>query len=142
MVFALFNFTALMLISGIHIYWALGGKAGVKAAIPELKGNALFEPGIPGTMLVALLMAASAFYFLFKVQIFSADSLNRLPSWVDEFGAWILGAVFLIRAVGEFRYVGFFKKDKSSLFARLDSRYYSPLCMLLAFNSFMVAIYF
>lgn len=142
MVFALLNFTILMLISGIHIYWAAGGSAGVSAAIPEANGTALFKPRVPGTLLVALLMAASAFYFLFKVQIFPAYSFDWLPAWMIEFGAWILGAVFLLRAIGEFRYVGFFKKETSSLFARLDSRYYSPLCLLLAFNSFMVAIYF
>ena len=37
-----------------------------------------------------------------------------------------------VRAIGDFRYVGFFKTRKSGRFAAMDSRCYSPLCAVLA----------
>ena len=36
------------------------------------------------------------------------------------------------RGIGDFRYVGFFKRVKGSLFATRDTYLYSPLCMVLA----------
>jgi len=46
--------------------------------------------------------------------------------------AWVLAALFLIRAVGEFRYVGFFKSVRDTRFATWDSWLFSPLCLLIA----------
>ena len=49
--------------------------------------------------------------------------------------AWLsyaLAAGLLARAVGEFKYVGFFKRVRGSRFARLDTLLYSPLCLLLS----------
>ena len=36
------------------------------------------------------------------------------------------------RTVGEFRYVGLFKRERGTRFAALDSCIYTPLCALLA----------
>ena len=36
-----------------------------------------------------------------------------------------------LRAFGDFKHVGFFKTSKNSRFSALDTRYYSPLCLLL-----------
>jgi hypothetical protein len=40
--------------------------------------------------------------------------------------------VFAVRAVGDFRYCGFFKRVKGTAFARKDTLIFSPLCTLLA----------
>lgn len=45
----------------------------------------------------------------------------------------------LLRGVGEFRYVGLFKRVKGSRFARNDTRFYSPLCLMLAAGLFYLA---
>ena len=49
---------------------------------------------------------------------------------------WTRGAALalglLARAIGDFGYVGFFKRKGGDPFARLDTRVYSPLCLLLA----------
>ena len=50
-----------------------------------------------------------------------------------------LSVVFLARAVGDFRLVGFFKRIRDSRFARLDTIAYSPLCLILALATFYVA---
>ena len=51
------------------------------------------------------------------------------PSWVPRFGIWVLAAVFALRAIGDFRYIGIFKRVRGTRFARNDSLYFSPLCM-------------
>jgi len=43
--------------------------------------------------------------------------------------------VLLARAVGDFKYVGFFKTVRASRFAVLDTWFYSPLCALLALGA-------
>jgi hypothetical protein len=45
----------------------------------------------------------------------------------------------LARAIGEFRYVGFFKRVRGSRFARLDTLLYSPLRLLLAVGVAFIA---
>lgn len=45
----------------------------------------------------------------------------------------------LLRAVGHFRLVGFFKKITGSRFARLDTMLFSPLCMALGLGLSAVA---
>jgi hypothetical protein len=49
-----------------------------------------------------------------------------------QIAAWLIAAVFALRAIGDFRYVGFFKRIRDSKFARLDTLAYSPLCAALA----------
>ena len=75
---------------------------------------------------VALLLAAAL--SLEYIGVFSLP----LPPWLTSLGMWMLGAVFLLRAVGDFRYVGFFKRHTDTRFARLDTLFYSPLCLLLS----------
>ncbi|WP_225999869.1 hypothetical protein [Paenibacillus sp. BJ-4] len=43
----------LLVLSGLHIYWVLGGKLGSKAAIPSTETGMLFEPSRMGTTIVA-----------------------------------------------------------------------------------------
>jgi hypothetical protein len=46
---------------------------------------------------------------------------------------------FLLRAVGEFRLVGLFKRIRGTAFARWDTWLFSPLCLLIALAFFFVA---
>jgi Protein of unknown function (DUF3995) len=54
-----------------------------------------------------------------------------LPDRVGEWSVWAIAAIFLLRAIGDFRYVGFFKKERGSKFAKMDTKFYSPLCLLI-----------
>lgn len=42
-----------------------------------------------------------------------------------------LSTIFTLRAIGEFNAVGFFKKIKDTEFAIYDTKYFSPLCLIL-----------
>ena len=41
-----------------------------------------------------------------------------------HYGLWIIASLFMLRAIGEFKYVGFFKKYKHIQFGKNDTRYY------------------
>lgn len=107
----------------IHVYWALGGKTS-SASVPESDGKPAFTPTRAGTFLVALALLFSAYV------VAAAGHLVQSPilHW-SRVAASGLSGVFLVRSVGDFRLVGFFKRPNTSRFARLDTLWYSPLCL-------------
>lgn len=138
MIYALLNTLILLAISGIHFFWAFGGRWGADAAIPTNQdGKKMLSPDIFATLVVALGILVMALLHLEKVQIVSLP----IPTWINAYGLKIIAGIFLIRAIGEFRYVGFFKKIKNTKFADLDTKYYSPLCLVLSINAFITAFY-
>ncbi len=116
-------------LGALHFYWAFGGRAGLDKAIPRIDGEPAIEPGRALTLLVgvALLAIAGVASFLGAAGLRS----NPYGTYIVHAG-WFLAGVFALRAVGDFRLVGFFKRVRSSEFARYDSRYYSPLCVALS----------
>lgn len=76
-------------------------------------------------MIVAVALLAMGILVLLKCGNFNV----RLPSWIDNYGLWCISAVFIARAIGEFKYVGFFRKVRHTKFAKNDQRLYSPLCL-------------
>jgi Protein of unknown function (DUF3995) len=51
-----------------------------------------------------------------------------------------LAAVMVARFLGDFRYVGVFKRVRGTRFADLDTRLYAPLCLALAVGCASVAV--
>ena len=45
---------------------------------------------------------------------------------------YFLIAVFFLRALGDFKYIGFFKKIRNTSFAKSDTWFFSPLCLLIS----------
>lgn len=130
------NALILSLLGLLHFYWATGGKWGADKAIPaELTGKKLF---IPGPMVCIAVGTGLMIMALFLVSV-SVDSMVFLPDWLNKTGIVLLAFIFTARAIGEFRYVGFFKKIKGTDFARLDTRFYSPLCLYLGLTNTCLA---
>jgi hypothetical protein len=117
-------------LSALHLYWAAGGHRGGSAAVPTrtTTGPALFVPSTGATIAVAAALALAAWIVAVKGGL--ARPLG--PRWLYVAGAWGLGAVMLARAVGDFRYVGLFKRVRGTPFAALDDGVYTPLCAALA----------
>lgn len=131
MVLSLLNALVFALLGIIHIYWVLGGKWGLNAAVPtDEKGQQLFKPSKFGTLIVGLGLLLFGCINLFYTQWISLDT----PMIYLRYGILIIAVIFALRSIGDFRYVGFSKRYKSSLFAQLDSKYFSPLCLLLALS--------
>jgi hypothetical protein len=130
------NSVILLFISALHFYWAVGGKWGIAVAVPSSEGKKIFNPNRFACLIVAVGLSGMA--YLFIVNLFNIVSF--LPIRVQNYGIIGIGLIFLIRAVGDFRYVGFSKTIRNTAFAQLDTWYYSPLCLLLSVNSWIVII--
>ncbi|WP_054027975.1 DUF3995 domain-containing protein [Bacillus sp. FJAT-28004] len=126
--------TVLFIISGIHIYWLFGGRRGFSIAVPTKNhtGQPIFIPRPIGTAAVALLFLAAAVFIFMFADIIPVTGPASLPS----FAGWALAIVFLARAIGEFRAVGFFKTIRNTPFARMDTYVYCPLCLVISFLTF------
>ena len=118
----------------IHIYWGLGGRAVRAAAVPEVNGKRAFSPSPGGTLFVAACLLAAAYAVAITGHVISSP-LAPFARWIT----FALSLLFLARAIGDFRLVGFFKRRDSSRSARLDTTLYSPLCLVLSLATGYVA---
>jgi Protein of unknown function (DUF3995) len=140
MIPALFNSVILLAISGIHVYWAFGGRWGAAVAIPDvpsLKGVKAFVPGTLPTLTVAVGLAAMAGLHLHKIGWLP---ISTLPDWLARYGLLAVGGIFFLRVIGDFRYVGFFKRVTDTPFARMDTALYIPLCLVISICAFWTGV--
>ncbi len=122
LLFFIFSF-----LSVIHFYWGLGGKWGANAAIPTRENNEkVMNPKLFECFVIAFGLLGFGLFILVKTQILPLS----LPNWLMKYGLWVLSTIFILRAIGDFKYVGFFKRIKSTQFGQLDTKYYSPLCLV------------
>lgn len=133
----LINATVFIILSFLHIYWALGGNWGMNAVLPTIIHNQkTIKPGFFMTMAVAVAMGVCALIIIGNMGIFG----DYLTHHFFKYSTIVIAVIFSLRAMGDFRYVGFFKKATGTLFAKNDTRYYSPLCVLIAVLSLAIAL--
>ncbi|GAB4008467.1 DUF3995 domain-containing protein [Spirosoma migulaei] len=137
MIPAFANAIILLAISSLHVYWGLGGNWGLRESLPERNGTKALQPGRFITLIVAIIFGGMALFYLAKIGRLP-EIESRLPTWLRQYGLWVLAGIFLLRAIGDFYYVGFFKQIRNSRFAELDTKFYSPLCLLLSANTFLL----
>ena len=129
------NSVILFVLSVIHFNWVVGGSWGFANALPtNLEGKRMLNPKKLDSAIVAIGLLSFAFFFLIYGGILEVS----LPNWLLSYGIWIISGIFLLRAVGDFKYVGFFKRIRTTDFGRLDARYYSPLCLLISVIGFLM----
>ena len=121
-------FLIFLFILSIHFYWGFGGKWGNGAVIPTKDDN--IKVAIPG-LLPIFTVAFGLLIFGFFVLIKSGMIDFKLPLWLDKYGLAVTSGIFMLRAIGDFNYVGFFKKVKKTKFGQNDTKYYSPLCLFI-----------
>lgn len=118
----------------LHFYWAAGGGLGGGSAVPSVGGKRTFQPSTIGTVLVGLAFVAAVVVVFGRMNYWGVV----LPGWFFRLGTLVIGLVFLARAIGDFRLVGFFKPVTNSSFTYMDTRVYSPLCLMIALAAFIV----
>ena len=126
----------LFVASALHIYWAFGGRWGLYAAIPTDEGEFVFRPEPLGLFGIGFGLALAGLILLVRVGTLGPVA----PLLLFEWGTWVVAAVFLLRALGDFRYVGLTKRVWETRFARLDTYVYSPLCLFVSFASLAAAL--
>ncbi len=130
-ILSLILFLIFTLLGGFHFYWLFGGIWGLKKVIPT-KGNEPSTLAIPklATLIVGIVLVLFGLFYLVNMGITDAQvSTPKAFGKVTKYGSWIIPSIFILRAVGEFKYVGFFKKIKNTEFAKADSNIFSPLCI-------------
>ncbi len=126
----------LFFLSGIHFYWLSRGQTSGNKVVPTMNGKLAFQPGKFATVIVGILLCLAAFL---PIGLTLENPLG-IPKFLFRDGVFFLSFLFLLRSIGEFRLVGFFKSVKGTPFAEYDTKYYSPLCLFLSLLLFLSAI--
>jgi di/tricarboxylate transporter len=111
-----------------HFRMAMTIGSDESAAVPSLRGKPLFTPSRASTIAVGVVLLLFALLVLATAGIVRP----RLPQPVLTWLSYGLAMGLALRAIGEFKYVGFFKSVRGTHFARMDTLVYSPLCALLS----------
>jgi len=98
------------------------------------KGGKVFKPTPIATCLVALVFLFFGFLSLMKLNIITIE----LPKVIHDYGIIIVGVIFCIRGIGDFKYVGFFKSVKGTKFSLNDTKWFSPLSFFMGINFFLI----
>ena len=118
---------AFTIIAVLHVYWALGFKLDIRNMVPVVNGEPVFTPGPIGTFLVAIVLLSFAGVSL-ALGFSNKVPVNYLP--FIKIAGIAIGIILLVRAIGDFKYAGFFKRIKDSNFAKYDYWLYSPFCLI------------
>lgn len=122
----------LFVLGALHVRWSLGGRGIPARVLPERPGKDPVPHPTPGmTLLVAAALGAAGFAVAGFIVV--GGSLLR----VVVLG---LALVFAARAVGDFTYVGIFKRVRGTEFARYDAALYTPLCLALGLALLLVGL--
>jgi hypothetical protein len=118
-----------------HFRMALLPASGTSGAVPSVAGRPLFVPSARATAAVGFVLLLFACLVAATGGLVHVGIPPRLLTW----SSFALALGLLARAIGEFKYVGFFKRVRGTRFAKLDTLLYSPLCLLLAVGVAVVA---
>ena len=137
-ILCLILFLIFIVLGGFHFYWLGGGIWGLEKVIPT-KDSKEAPLNIPkfATLIVALVLTAFGMAYLVKSEFISI----QFPDWISNYIYWFIPIIFIMRAIGEFNYVGFFKKVKSTEFAKADSILFSPLCLFTGVIGILIQLF-
>lgn len=110
-------------ISALHFAWASGVRWGIDAALPSVDGRAAFTPSRAMTVAVACVFGGAG-----ALLVLATRTQLRATAWLCAAGA----VVCALRAIGDFRLVGWSKRQRGSAFAYWDDRLFTPLAATLA----------
>lgn len=126
-----------LILSAIHFNWVFGGKFGFDNALPTKEnGTRVLNPRKIDSAIVGVGLLLFAIYYMIVGKYIQID----LPNWITNYLGWIIPIIFIFRAIGEFKYVGFFKKIKETTFGKFDSKYFSPLCLFIGIAGIIIEV--
>ena len=134
---SLILFLIFTFLSSIHVYWAFGGRWGVEEAIPTKEnGTHSLKPPPIATLVVAAGLMIFAVLYALKTDYVNLDNSHRFY----QISYWFIPSIFLLRAIGEFNYVGLFKKVKGTTFAKADTKIFIPLCLSIGLIGILIQV--
>lgn len=119
-------------LSGLHVYWGVGGlwpasdPASLAATVVGTRGGVM--PGLAPSLFVAACLVAVAAFVAWRAGWLPA---LLVPGWMWSLGFW--GAAFVFAARGVAGFVpAIFSYADGTPFQRLNLIFYSPLCLAIA----------
>ena len=133
----LINTVIFILLSILHFYWAFGGKLWYEDVLPtSSNGLHKLNPSRTATLIIAFGML-----FFALLTVGSQGWFDRyIKRRYFRYGTLIIAIIFFLRAMGDFRFIGFFKTVKETRFAINDTQIFSPLCLLIGSLSLFIVI--
>ena len=121
----------------IHFNWLFGGKFGFAESLPTNEnGERVLNPKKIDSALVGLGLTAFGLFYILQSDL----TPYNVSEWITEYAGWIIPAIFLLRAIGEFKYIGFFKRIKKTEFGKLDTKFFSPLCLTIGILGILIQL--
>ena len=105
MISALLLALILLILSIIHFNWALGGTFGLEVTSPtNPEGEKVLNPKKIDSAIVGIVSTTLTLYYIFVSGIFPI----ALSQWMYYYLGWIIPSIFILNAIGEFKYIRFF----------------------------------
>jgi hypothetical protein len=122
--------------AAFHFYWGFGGRYGRRVAVPQrVDGTPLFVPSNAATLGVALLLTL----MLVALAAYAMRLDLPLPRSSLRIGMVALALIFLARGLSCHAYVGLLKTVRTTDFARNDTLFYSPACVVTGLGFLLLA---
>jgi hypothetical protein len=135
MIFSILLSLILIVLGLIHFNWVIGGEFGFSQSLPTKEtGERVLNPKKMDSAVVGIGLCVFGIFYIFKSGLIDYD----LPQWIMKYGSWIIPVIFLLRAIGEFKYIGFFKCVRKTDFGKLDTKFFSPLCLIIGIVGLIV----
>lgn len=131
----------LMILSLLHFYWVIGGRWGIEGAIPaQFRKN--LDAMSRSFNFKIMTLAVAVLLMIFGIVIYSnvEDISHCVNPQITYYGTRFIAAIFILRAVGDFKIVGIFKNKSNDVFAINDTKYYVPLCLFIGLSSLIIAL--
>lgn len=127
----------LIVLGLIHFNWTIGGDFGFSESLPTKEsGERVLNPKKIHSAIVGIGLTVFGIFYILK----SGFIEYNLPEWIMKYGSWLIPILFLLRAIGDFKYIGFFKSIKSTDFGKLDYKLFSPLCLIIGIAGIIIQL--
>ena len=127
--------------AGFHLYWALGGRLGFSVSLPQRPDGAPVMNHRLGWWRPAAAAVAAALIVLGALALAAEGYLTLpLPLALVRAALRVAGIAFVLRALVPTPWTGFFKRIRTTRWARYDTRLYSPLFLLLGAALLVIAL--
>lgn len=132
------NTSIFILLSILHFYWAVGGKLWYNDVLPtSSNGLHRMNPGITATLIIA--------FGLLVLALITAGNKGLFDRYIKRtylgMAALVIAIIFLLRAIGDFKFIGFFKTVKGTRFGINDTEIFSPLCLFISLLSILIFLF-
>jgi hypothetical protein len=126
--------------AGFHLYWAFGGRVGFSVSLPQRADGSIVRGHQAGRWRPAAAIVALLLILVGALALAAAGRLALpLPPGLIRAALAAAAAGFILRAIVPTPWTGFFKRIRTTRWARYDTWFYSPLILLLGLSLLALA---